>query len=252
MKVTVVGYYGGYPTADKASSAYVIEKDNYKIVLDMGSGALLKLQKYINIMDIDAMILSHFHADHVADVGVLQHARLVQSYITGDESILPIYAHQEDVEQFAALNHDYTEAKSYNPEETLKLGPFYIRFLKTKHSVACYGMRITDGDSSIVYTADSAFQKEWIPFCQHADLPLADTNFYADMDGEDAGHMTSKEVGIIAKEAEVKEVILTHLPHFGQHQQLVEETKEVYDGKVTLAHEGLIWEDGKMSQSKVI
>ncbi len=246
MKLTVIGYWGGYPSMDKASSVYLLEKDGFHLVLDMGSGALTKLQKYVQIMDIDAVILSHYHADHIADVGVLQHARLVQSYVTDDQTVLPIYAHSENFAEFNRLNHDYTEAVRYDPTEVMKIGPFFIRFLQTKHAVPCYGMRITDGDSTIVYTADSAFQKEWIPFCQDANLLLADTNFYANMDANDSGHMTSEEVGRIAKGANVDEVILTHLPHFGNHQQLIEETQTVYSGKVSLAHEGLVWEDGKI------
>src|SRR5690625_344326 len=244
MKMTVIGYYGGYPAKDKASSVYLLEKNGFVLVIDMGSGAVSKLQKYIDVTDIDAVILSHYHADHIADVGVLQHARLVQSYITDNETVLPIYGHSEDFEHFNRLNHDYTEAKKYHPSEVMKLGPFFIRFLRTKHSVPCYGMRITDGKSTIVYTADSAYQTEWIPFCLDADLLLADTNFYAKMDAEAAGHMTSEEVGEIANKANVKGVILTHLPHFGHHQQLVQETKTVYGGKVALAYEGLVWEDG--------
>lgn len=241
MKLTVIGYWGGYPAKDEASSIYLVEKDGFILALDFGSGGLAKLQKYRNITDIDAVLLSHYHADHIADIGVLQHALLVQSYITGEDKILPIYGHKEDEEQFFNLNHDYTKAKQYDPKNTLKLGPFFIRFLQTSHSVPCYGMRITDGKSTIVYTADSAYQEEWIKFSQHADLLLADSNFYAEQNGADAGHMTSKEVGTIARHANVQEVILTHLPHYGNHQQLVEEAAAEFTGKVLLAYEGLTW-----------
>lgn len=251
MKLTIVGYYGGYPAQNKASSVYIIEKDGFIIVLDMGSGALSKLPNYVDIGDIDAVILSHYHTDHIADVGVLQHAKLIQYYTTDNDTILPIYGHREDIDAFTRLNHDYTKAVPYYPSETMKLGPFFIRFLKTKHSVPCYGMRITDGDSSLIYTADTAFQEEWIPFCQNADLLLADTNFYANMDAASSGHMTSEEVGNIAEAAHVKEVILTHLPHFGDHNNLVTETKSVFSGKVSLAYEGLVWENGQISSSKM-
>lgn len=251
MKVTIVGYYGGYPAKNKASSVYIIEKGDFAIVLDMGSGALSKLPNYVQISDINAVIVSHYHTDHIADIGVLQHSKLVQYYTTDDDTVLPIYGHTEDMEAFHRLNHDFTEAVPYHPNETMKLGPFFIRFLKTKHSVPCYGMRITDGDSSIVYTADTAFQEEWIPFCHEADLLLADTNFYANMDATTSGHMTSEEVGRIAEAANVNEVILTHLPHFGNHKQLVAEAKKIYSKKVTLAYEGLVWENGHISKSSM-
>ena len=59
------------------------------------------------------------------------------------------------------------------------------------------------------------------------------------MDGAKAGHMTSEDVGIVAQTARVKQVVLTHLPHFGEVQQLISEVKEQYDGHVLLAEEGL-------------
>src|SRR5690625_4693694 len=93
MRLTIIGYWGGYPAEDEASSMYVLEKDSFMLVLDVGSGGLAKFQKYKSITDIDAVLLSHYHADHIADIGVLQHARLVQSYITGDETVLPMYGH---------------------------------------------------------------------------------------------------------------------------------------------------------------
>lgn len=242
MQLKVIGYWGGYPGVDEASSIYMLEKDGFVLLLDIGSGGLSKLQKYKQVNEIDAIVLSHYHADHVADVGVLQHALIVQAHLTGKKDKLPIYGHQEDMTFFTSLDDDYTKAVAYDPEEVLKIGPFFIRFLRTKHSVPCFGMRITDGKSTLVYTADSAYLPEWIPFSRNADLLLTECNFYAGQDAAVAGHMNSEEVASIAKDAAIKQVILTHLPHFGDHAELVEEVKDFYDGKVELASEGLVWD----------
>lgn len=242
MKLTIIGYWGGYPGVDEASSCYLLEKNGYKLALDFGSGALSKIQKYTNVLELDAVILSHYHTDHVADIGVLQHILLVQSYITGHTKKVKIYGHCENPLEFRRLDDEYTEAVEYDPNNALKIGPFFIRFLRTKHPVPCFGMRITDGKSTIVYTGDSAYQDEWIKFSKGADLLLSECNYYKGQDGTAAGHMTSEDVGHIASEADVKEVILTHLPHFGHHPQLLNETKEQFNGKIQLAKEGLIWE----------
>ena len=54
--------------------------------------------------------------------------------------------------------------------------------------------------------------------------------------------MTSEEAATIARDANVAELWLTHLPHFGERTQLVSEAKAVFSGKVQLAKTGLMWE----------
>src|SRR5699024_6035714 len=115
--------------------------------------------------------------------------------------VLPIYGHHEDEAAFAKLSHDFTKGHVYVPNEKLHIGPFSIRFLKTKHSVVCYGMRITDGEQTIIYTADTAYKDAWLPFAKDADLLIVDCNFYEGQNAEDAGHMTSEEGAYIASEA---------------------------------------------------
>lgn len=241
MQVKVIGYWGGYPGKAEATSSYLFEKEDFLLVVDLGSGALATFQQYRNLLEMDAVILSHYHEDHIADIGVLQYAYLVQSYLQEELSPLPIYGHKEDVEGFQSLTHDYTKGIVYDPAKALRIGPFSITFLKTNHPVPCYGMRITDGECAVVYTADSAFDSKWIDFARNADLLIADCNFYQGQDGSEAGHMTSEEVSLIAEEANVNHLLLSHLPHFGDHKQLLKEAQAHFSGSVTLAYEGYTW-----------
>ncbi|MBQ4347838.1 MAG: MBL fold metallo-hydrolase, partial [Firmicutes bacterium] len=64
-------------------------------------------------------------------------------------------------------------------------------------------------------------------------------SFYADMDGSGPGHMNSHDAGTLAQKAAVKELILTHLPHFGEHEILIKQAAEKYLGKITLARQFL-------------
>jgi ribonuclease BN (tRNA processing enzyme) len=242
MKLTVIGYWGGYPAADGATSAYLLKKDNFTLLIDAGSGSLSKLQNYTTVSNLNAAILSHYHHDHVADIGVLQYAKLVQHYTMGASKILPIYGHTEDEMGFNRLTHDYTKGVAYDPNKRLEIGPFTITFQKTTHPVPCFGMRITDGKHVVVYTADTSYMEAWINFAKNADLLITDCNFYADQDGSMAGHMTSKESGIIASRANAAALILSHLPQYGDHQQLIQEAKGEYSGSIQLAGEGLTWQ----------
>ncbi|WP_068676634.1 MBL fold metallo-hydrolase [Oceanobacillus sp. Castelsardo] len=241
MKLTVIGFWGGYPAVDGATSSYLLEKDGYSLLIDVGSGSLSKLQKYKHVSDLDAVIVSHYHHDHVADIGVLQYAKLIEYYVTKNDAVLPIYGHTEDNKGFKTLSHTYTKGIAYSPNEELQIGPFTITFLRTKHPVPCFGMRITDGESVVVYTADSSYQEEWGTFAKDADLLITDCNYYAGLDGSKAGHMNSEEAGRIAGIASVKQLLLSHLPQYGDREQLITEARQYYTGEIQLAKEGLTW-----------
>lgn len=243
MKVTVIGEWGGFPKVNGASSGYLFQADGFHLLIDCGSAVLSKLQQYIQVEELDAVIISHYHSDHVADIGPLQHGRLVKRYMGAEQPVLPIYGHQFDELEFGRLTHEPdTVGVPYHPDEPLQIGPFTISFLRTKHPVPCFAMRITDQRSTVVYTADSAFKEEFIPFSEQADLLVCESNFYAGMNGSGAGHMTSTEAATIAKEAKVGTLLLTHLPHFGNLSDLVQQAKGVFKGNVELAKEGWTWE----------
>lgn len=243
MKLTVIGYWGAYPEQGEATSCYLLEKDNFCLMLDCGSGVLSRLPFYQDINKVDAVVLSHYHHDHIADIGVLQYNRLVQNSLQGTNHILPIYGHEENKEKFESLSHHATKGEPYYPAEVLEVGPFQLTFFKTVHPVTCYGMKITDGFHTVIYTADTAFSEDWIPFCEGADLLIAECSFYSDQDGSAHGHMNSREAAIIAEKAGAKELILSHLPHFGERQSLKQEAKNMYNGRIHLAREGLVWQE---------
>lgn len=241
MDVKVIGYWGAYPNKGEATSCYLLQQDNFNVLIDLGSGALSRLQHYHSLENIDAVVLSHFHNDHIADLGVFQYACLVQQQLGKLTSKVPIYASKDDGQAFQQLNHQATLGKKYDDKKEYQIGPFTFHFLKTKHPKPCYAMRISDGRSTIVYTADTSYFDGLVDFTRGADLLIAESSFYKGMDGTKAGHMTSEECGKLAERAKVKQLLLTHLPHFGDHQDLLKEASEQYQGKIELAYEGLTY-----------
>ena len=69
MRVTVVGCAGSFPGPDSPASCYLLEAEGFRLVIDLGNGALGVLQRYAGLFDIDAICVSHLHADHCADLG---------------------------------------------------------------------------------------------------------------------------------------------------------------------------------------
>lgn len=240
LELTVLGCWGGYPKAGEASSGYLLKHEHFHLLIDCGSAVLSKLQTVMPPEKLDAIVLSHYHPDHTADIGVIQHALYVGKFIHQYGGCLPVYGHGQDEAEFAKLSYkDVMKGMRYEPAQPLQIGPFSVVFFKTKHSVPCYGTRIEAGGKTLVYTGDTAFFQELAEFSKDADVLLAETNFYKGMDGAAAGHMTSEEAGWIAKRAKVKKLILTHLPHFGNLNQLKTEAGEQYGGEILIAKEGL-------------
>lgn len=246
MKLTVIGPWGGYPKANGASAGYLLEHEGYHLLIDCGSAVLSKLQQYIEPEQLDAVIISHYHPDHIADIGVLQHALIIGKYMNKEIKTLPIYGHVEDKHGFQSLFFDdVTKGVAYEENQELHIGPFKVTFLRTKHPVPCFAMRIETKSSVFVFTGDSSYLDTFSSFATNADILLCESNFYGDMDGAAAGHMTSFEAGQIAQAAQVKHLILTHLPQYGDLEKLKIEASEKFSGNILIAEEGLTLELNK-------
>ncbi|WP_313428453.1 MBL fold metallo-hydrolase [Siminovitchia terrae] len=240
MELTIIGHWGGFPKKGEASSGYLLTHNGFHLLIDCGSAVLSKLQTMISAERLDGMILSHYHADHTADIGVVQHALYVGKFTNQYDRTLPIYGHMLDLERFNQLSYkDVTAGIAYKPEEILHIGPFRISFLQTHHSVPCFAMRIETDGKALVYTGDTSYFKELEDFARGADVLLCESNFYKGMDGSAAGHMTSEEAGMTAHQAGVDKLILTHLPHFGDLSRLKDEAAEQFTGEILMASEGL-------------
>ena len=129
-----------------ASAGYLLEHDGFHLLIDCGSAVVSKLPNYIQFHELDACIITHYHADHIADIGVLKHALLAERYMTGKKQTLPIYGHSLDESAFQTLTYkDITKGIAYDPDQKLMVGPFAISFMRTNHPAPCLlsGLRRT-------------------------------------------------------------------------------------------------------------
>lgn len=216
MKVTVLGCLGAYPYAGQGTTSYLLQSEDFHLLLDAGSSTLVELEKELAPLELDAVILTHYHHDHIADLGVLQY--YWQLYPTqSPKPILPIYGHTEDAFHFDDLTMPgVTEGHAYFEAEELKLGPFTVTFMKTIHPVPCYAMRFVEEKTGavFVFTGDSGYLASFNEFAKDADLFLADTYLF-DGNERHKAHFTAGEAGTFAKQAAVKKLVLTHLPQQG-------------------------------------
>lgn len=239
MKLTIIGPWGGYPKANEASSGYILQQSGFNLLIDCGSGVLSFLQNHIEPENLDAVLISHYHADHVADIGVLQHALLIRKYLNKEIKTLPIYGHNESEDYRSLTYKNITKGSVIDENTELSIGPFSVSFLKTRHPVPCYAMKIASDEGTLVYTADSAYQAAFVDFAKDCDLLLCESNLFSGMNGDQTGHMTSTEAGRLAAQSGAKKLVLTHLPQYGSLHQLKEEAESEFNGPVILAEKDL-------------
>ncbi|WP_262314872.1 MBL fold metallo-hydrolase [Lacticaseibacillus parakribbianus] len=213
MKLTILGYYGGYPDHGVGTSAYLVESGDYRLLMDCGSGALLALEQVCPPEQLDGVLLTHYHHDHAADVGVLQY--YYQLHQDDQKTLpLPIYGHTKDPLNFAALTFGgFTRGVGYTADTTLHLGPLELTFLETEHPVPAFAVRIRETTTGkvLVNTSDTRAFPALAPFAQGADLLMADTNFLAAHPAP-LWHLTATQAGELAQAAGAKALLLTHLP----------------------------------------
>ena len=242
IKITTVGWWGAYPSANEATSGYLLQSGNLNVLIDCGSGVLTLLQNYIDLEQLDAVVLSHYHWDHIADIGCLQYASRVLMDLGKRINPLVIYGHTED-EHFNRLSYlSYCEAHGYDTGSGLKLGALDFTFSRNVHPDPCFSIRIEKSEKALVYIADTEWTDNLVKIAQGADLLLCESSLYDEYIGRIPGHLTSGEAGAVAAAGGVKRLVLNHLPHFGDHRLLVEQARKKFNGPVELAETGKAWE----------
>ncbi|MCF6335332.1 MAG: MBL fold metallo-hydrolase, partial [Spirochaetales bacterium] len=233
---------GGYPGSEGATSGYLIEEGNEKFLLDCGSGILSKIERYTDLKTLNNVVLSHYHSDHIADVGCLQYASKVQMSLGERNTPVTFYGHNLS-DFFNSLNYDeVSEGKVIEEGKALVLGSFTLNFKRTPHPVPSFAIRIETKESSLGYTGDTGWDKSLPEFFEGVDLLLCEASLYNKYLGVIEGHLTAGESGKMARESKAKRLILTHFPHSGDHGDLKKEAGEVYNGEVSLAEVGKVWE----------
>lgn len=242
FKITTIGWWGAYPDANEASSGYLIKSEDYSVLIDCGSGVLSRLQNYIALQDLDAVVLSHYHWDHVADIGCLQYAARIAMDLGRRENPLPIFGHAEDDNLKGLTYLQYSQGHAIDTRTPLRLGNLSFRFGRNVHPDPCFSMRVEKSNRTFVYIADTAYTDNLIEIARGADLLLCESSLYDEYQGRIPGHLTAGEAGRIAAAAGVQRLVLTHLPHFGTHSMLLEQARRRYQGPVELAATGKTWQ----------
>ena len=135
---------------------------------------------------------------------------------------------------------DFAIGSTYDRDSVLDLGPFSFRFTPTVHPDPCFAIRASCGGASLVYTGDTAPTPGLDGFAAGVDLLLCEASLYDDYRGKIPGHMSAGEAGELATASGARTLVLTHLPHYGDHALLLLQARAVFGGTAMLARGGLV------------
>lgn len=245
MRLTVLGGAGGYPPASGACSGYLIEHDGFRLLVDPGYAIVPRLLGIVAAGAIDAVLVSHGHPDHVADLNPLLRARLMQD----DEAPpLPAYALPDALGPVLALDQiralqGACDLREFAAGDAFQIGPFAIESRPLPHSIPNAGVRISIGGTSMTYTGDAGPSDDLVELADGTGLLLAEATYAEAVPSGNAGVLNSAlEVGRQAHRARAARLMLTHLLPGTDPDTSRAAAARSFDGPISVARPGLVVE----------
>ncbi|MFZ5814070.1 MAG: MBL fold metallo-hydrolase [Bacillota bacterium] len=249
MELTVLGRYSPFAAIGGAMSGYLVRHGGTTLLLDCGNGVASRLQQYVKIEELTALVISHLHEDHIADAHSLRFMQLDALMKKRTQGKLQIYAPAEPAQQHQWLEggEDWQELHVYDPAQPLILGELEISFTLTNHPLPCYAMRIRPVGAEgpvLFYTADTGESAAVTEAARGADLLLVEASLTEEYVSKRIfGHLTAAEAAAMGRESGAGRVLLTHLYPGLDLNQLLAEARPVLPS-VELAEEGRTYRIG--------
>ncbi|MEO5652747.1 MAG: MBL fold metallo-hydrolase [Marmoricola sp.] len=248
MRLTVIGSSGSYPGPHSSASCYLLEQEHegrlWRVLLDMGSGALGSLQRFTDAQNIDAVFLSHLHADHCLDLCGYYVMRkyhpdgaLPQIPVWGPADTARRMAKAYDLEEDPGMNEEFSFLE-YTADVPLEFGPFTVTARLVAHPVTAYALRIEAGGRTLAYSGDSGVCEPLEDSARDVDLFLCEASFVEGGDNPPDLHLTGAEAGRTATAAAARRLVLTHIPPWHDPAVILAEAVGTYSGQVDLAVPG--------------
>lgn len=248
MELTVLGCDGSWPTPGGAGSGYLLRHDGFSVWMDCGFGTIARLQEHVALEDLDAVVVSHPHRDHFADLYALFTARRFGRLGKPD---LPLFAQAGFREYAGRLVSERSEGlwrETFDWREVaggdrFEAGPFRFEAFDMYHFGPALGFRIDTGGGVLAYTGDTGPHEVVGRLAAGADTLLAEATLQ-DGDHPHDRHLTARQAGAYAREAGVGRFVLTHVEAGLDKQVSLAQAREEFDGQIVLAEPGLRLEVG--------
>ncbi|WP_084106132.1 MBL fold metallo-hydrolase [Demequina sp. NBRC 110056] len=223
MALTIVGCAGSTAGPDSAASCYLLSHTDdagqtWRLVLDLGSGAIGPLQRHCDPVRVDGVLVSHGHPDHCADLGALDVLRRYGPSRDEHVPLIPLLGPEGIDRRIGDVSGDPTDrgAGTYDfralaPGDTVRIGPFEIEAARALHPVSALAYLVTAGDTRVLFTGDTDRCAEVDAFAARATAILGEAGWAHREVNPPGVHMSGDQLGRMASEAGVERLIVTHI-----------------------------------------
>lgn len=242
MQLTILGSAASYAGPDQACSGYLIEHEGTTLMLDCGNGALANAGHVTDVTSIDAVLVSHTHTDHFADLFALEAA--LRFAPEGPLGSLPVYLPEGLWERMLALlpaTGAAHLAEAFEPHvlragETLTFDDLNVTVHPVDHDGPAFAFAIDGPDGRLVYTGDTRPTEAVRAAVADCDVLVVECTLPAEYAGR-GPHLTAAEAGAIARDSGAELLVLTHLWPTADHDRMLTEAGDVFGGETVLAEE---------------
>ena len=261
MEITVLGKSPSWQDAGGACSGYLVQEDGYALLLDCGNGVFSKLRCHRDYVDVDAVLVSHLHADHFLDLIPFSYAL---SYAPRQQPVPvagwpgtsaparpELYAPVGATDTFRQIvgcwgNEELIEGaftlREYQPWDELEVGPLRIRFCEVPHFTLTFAIEVSsEGGGRLTYSADCSPNDELVQFAHGTDLLLIEATLPRPERTGERGHLTPAEAGEHGRRADAKRLVITHYSDELDPEWALAQAAEAFGGPVELAREGAVY-----------
>jgi ribonuclease BN (tRNA processing enzyme) len=249
MRLRTVGSSPSVPRPGRACSCYLVRTREAAVIFDLGSGALGNLQLTIDYSQIDAVVVSHMHADHFIDVIPLRYGltyaplrrkdRMPIWLPPGGSAILRKLCSVFVREGRGDFLDEVFTLREYDPSEPLEINDLRLTFSPTVHYIEAYSIRGVCGASSVTYSGDTAPCASVVEHARGCSLFLCEATLGLATEEGERGHSSAREAGEMARKAGVHRLALTHYGSAHAPGELVDAARSTFAGPVAVVDDGV-------------
>lgn len=244
MRLIVLGSNATFATPGRPASGYLVDHAGTTLWVDAGSGTFAALQGIVDYRTVDAIVITHGHADHSVDLFGYYHAI---KHGPGVRTPVQVFCPAGFEDAFTS----YLGGPGHEPAGILEfvasgeggeatVGSVTMRFTMTDHGVPTLGVRFEADRRVLFYSSDTGPGGTWMNSAEHADVFLCEATYQGSADRKPWGrHLTAGEAGQIARDQMVDRLMITHVWPFLDPGRSVDEAEATFGRPVGLAAPGM-------------